>query len=96
MFDSTSRYYRLAILAIQKADGTPVAYVSRRFLPAGSSLPLLADIQVDSSDRPDLIAYRTLGDPTVFWRIADANDVMDPVELVDEPGTTVRIPIPQP
>jgi hypothetical protein len=96
MFDSTSRYARLAVLAINRADGTPVAYVSRRFLPAGSSLPLLAEIQVDSSDRPDLLASRTLGDPTVFWRIADANDVMDPGELMDDPGETVRIPVPQP
>jgi hypothetical protein len=37
-----------------------------------------------------------LGDPTVFWRIADANDVMDPADLVDEPGEIVRIPVPQP
>jgi len=96
MFDSTSRYARLPLITINRADGTPVAYVSRRFLPVGSTLPLLAEIQVNSSDRPDVLAFRTLGDPTVFWRIADANDVMDPDELVDEPGEIIRIPVPQP
>lgn len=96
MFDATSRYARLPVLTWTAPDGTPVVYVARRFLPRGGSLPLLAQTAVRSDDRPDTLTARTLGDPTTFWRVADANDVMDPGELVDAPGRLVRIPVPQP
>lgn len=96
MFDPTSRYARIPVLTYTGPDGLPIAYVSRRFLPRGADLPLLAEVAVRSGDRPDLLSARTLGDPTVFWRIADANDTMDPAELTDEPGEIVRIPVPQP
>jgi len=96
MFDHGSRYAGLPVLRHQSVDGTWTSYVSRRFLPAGAQLQLLAEVAVAPRDRPDVLTARTLGDPTVFWRVADANDVMDPVELVDEPGSHVRIPVPQP
>jgi hypothetical protein len=96
MFDPTSRYARLPVLTVNTAAGTPVAYVSRRFLPRPETLPLLGETAARSDDRPDLIAARTLGDPTAFWRVADANLVMDPAELVESPGRVLRIPVPQP
>lgn len=96
MFDASSRYSRLPVLKHVENDGSEVTYVSRRFLPPSESLPLLAEVEVKDADRHDLITARTLGDPTSFWRIADANDVMDPGELVEEPGRKLRIPSPQP
>jgi hypothetical protein len=96
MFDPASRYAKLPVLTWTAPDGAPVVYVARRFLPRAATLPLLAETAVRSDDRPDTLTARTLGDPTVFWRVADANDVMDPGELVDEAGRLVRIPVPQP
>jgi hypothetical protein len=51
------------------------------------------EVTVAQSDRLDLITYRTLGDPEAFWRVADANNAMNPTEL-EQPGVTLRIPIP--
>lgn len=96
MFDDTSRYATLPVLQHRAAGGTLVSYASRRFVPAGGSMQVLAEVTVAPQDRPDLLTARTLGDPTAFWRVADANDVMDPAELVDEPGSDVRIPVPRP
>lgn len=44
-------------------------------------------------DRLDLVAAAYLGDPHLYWRIADANPAVPPEQLV-EPGTTVDIPGP--
>lgn len=96
MFDPTSRYAKLPVLTWTAPDGTPIAYVSRRFLPRPETLSQLGETAARSDDRPDLITSRTLGDPTTFWRVADANVVMDPGELVEVTGRVLRIPVPQP
>ena len=96
MFDPASRYATLPVLTWTAADGTPVVYVTRRMLPRASAMPLLGETAARSDDRPDLLAARTLGDPTTFWRIADANDVMDAADLVEPTGRPVRVPVPQP
>ena len=41
-------------------------------------------------DRIDLLAYRYLGDPTLWWVICDFNDIAFPLELTV--GATLRIP----
>ncbi|BDC51032.1 hypothetical protein F183_A33480 [Bryobacterales bacterium F-183] len=96
MFDSNSRYANLPVLVHTTEDGRVITYVSRRFLPESNSLPSLGEITTQAGDRPDLVAYRGLGDPLAFWMVADANDAMDPAEICDEPGENVRIPVPQP
>jgi nucleoid-associated protein YgaU len=55
------------------------------------------EVTVTEGDRLDLIAFRTLGDPEIFWRICDANDAMNPFDLVadGEIGRKLRVPIPQ-
>jgi hypothetical protein len=96
MADPTSRYDAIETARGTDASGRPVAYRRRRLLPKGQDLPLLAEVVPAGGERLDLLATRTLGDPLAFWRICDANDVMDPLELVDGPPRLVRIPIPQP
>lgn len=96
MFEHTSRYYQIETAHLTASDGRTIAYKRRRFLPQGESLPLLVEVVVSQNDRLDLIAARTLGDPEQFWRICDANDALDPLELTAEPGTIIRVPIPQP
>jgi hypothetical protein len=95
MFDETSRYHGLETAVHTMPDGREVRYVLRRFLPQGSKLTVLAEVTVTEGDRLDLIAYRTLGNPEAFWRVCDANDAMRPDELTEEPGRTLRVPVPQ-
>ncbi len=93
-FEMTSRYHGVAIALLPQAGGEPaIAYVKRRFIPPLRDLALAGHIGVTSSDRPELIAHRTLGEPLLYWRVADANAVTDPFELTDTPGAKVAIPL---
>lgn len=96
MFDLGSRYASLPTATLTDRDGRAIAYVRRRFLPHGSAMPLLVEVRVAPGERLDLIAARTLGDPEHFWRICDANDALDPWALIEEPGRSLRVPVPQP
>ena len=95
MFEPTSRYYSLETATLTTADGGTVAYKRRRFLPQGEAMPLLVEILVAQGDRLDLSTARTLGDPEQFWRVCDANNAMNPTDLTEEPGRTLRVPVPQ-
>jgi hypothetical protein len=96
MFDHTSRYYALEVALWTGSDGTQRPFVRRRFLPQPEDMQPLAEWPVAQGDRFDLISARTLGDSQAYWRIADANRVMDPDELTATPGTRLTIPMPQP
>ena len=93
MFEPTSRYAALPTAELVTADGRRSRYVMRRFLPQAATSGAAAEVVVTEGDRLDLIAARTLGDPEQYWRICDANDAMDPAELVAEPGTRLRVPL---
>jgi hypothetical protein len=95
MFEHTSRYHALETATYTIPDGRVVSYKRRRFLPRGTEMTLLVEVSVTLADRLDLITARTLGDPEQFWRVCDANDAMNPPDLTDEPGRTVRVPVPQ-
>ena len=100
MFDHGSRYDGIDTGTWPAPGGQAVAYVRRRFLPAGASLPLLAEVLVLPGDRIDLLANRVYGDPLAFWRLCDANDAMDPLDMLAEaagdPVKRLRAPLPQP
>ena len=96
MYDHASRYYALETATITLPDGRTVAYTRARLLPDGDQMPLLVETPTKQGERPDQLTHRTLGDPMQYWRICDANNVMDPLELVAETGRIVRIPLPQP
>ena len=95
MFDRDSRYADLPTLFHTFEDGQTVRYKARRLCPCGETLQTLAEATVTAEDRPDLLAFRTLGVPQLFWRLCDANDVLDPAELTVETGRRLRIPAPQ-
>jgi hypothetical protein len=95
MFDHTSRYWSIETAFWSRPDGERIAFKRRRFLPQPEGMQVLAEWPVQPGDRFDLVAARTLGDPQAFWRIADANRAMDPVEL-ETPGRRLVIPMPQP
>lgn len=48
---------------------------------------------VAGHDRPDLLAARHLSDALAYWRIADANAVVDPHELTDTLGRRIALPV---
>jgi hypothetical protein len=95
MFDASSRYAALPDTIYTAPGGQQIVYKARRFLPQGKRIPLLSEAVVGTGDRLDLIAARTLGDAEQFWQICDANDALNPWDLVGETGRRVRIPLPQ-
>ncbi len=99
MFSSTSRYAKLdvATLAVRDSDGETrsIRYVQRRFLPSATEAGTpMVEHTVVQGDRLDNITAKYLADPTQFWRLCDANDVMEPDELTDEPGRGIVIILP--
>ena len=94
MFDQKSRYRDLPVKSLVGADGVERGYVARRFLPDPAALRTLTTVKVTDSERLDLIAHRTLGEPTAFWLVADANAAMDPDELLAPAGRRLRVPSP--
>jgi hypothetical protein len=94
-FAPSSRYANLPIQRYQAAPSDPgVAYVVRRFLPRLREVSVAALHLARAGDRIDLLAAHYLGDPELFWRIADANGESDPLRLTATPGTHVAIPLP--
>ena len=98
MFERTSRYYPIADASLTTQDdiGRPrtIVYKRRRFVPPPSSSTTMLQHTVTQGDRLDNITARYFGDPTQFWRIADANEVMEPSELEAAPGRKIKIPVP--
>jgi nucleoid-associated protein YgaU len=91
MFDQASRYFAIENAQYVAPDGTCLVYKKRRFLPHGSSVAGNRGVIVRAGDRLDTVAARALGDPQQFWRIADANDAMNPFDLC-VPGKLLNIP----
>jgi hypothetical protein len=94
-FIAQSRYSGVQLSVLQRRPDEPgVVYAKRRFIPAPGTLTVTARHVVSGLDRPDLLGARHFGDPLLYWRIADANAVVDPNELTDTLGRRVDIPLP--
>ena len=93
-FAQNSRYRGIALAQTQRADGTVIVYLRRRFVPDPSRFSTLARYQVKQGDRSDLIASRFLGDPQLWWQLADANRAIDPQELTAAVGGWLLITTP--
>ena len=78
--------------------GIRTVWLAPRMLPqqtaGGPGLPpAVTTVVADQErDRLDLIAYRTLRDPLLAYRISDANAAMDPFALCARTGTVLIIP----
>lgn len=94
LFTSASRYYGLPVETLDLPDGTIVAYVTRRFVPAPERFQDLQHHIVTQGERLDNIAAKYLGDPQLFWQLCDANRAMRPEDLTDSPGQKLRITLP--
>jgi hypothetical protein len=91
---NASRYGGSQQLRRLDGSGRQVTYLAIRILPLGASVAgdTTTTVQDSEVDRLDLIANRTVGDPLLAWRIADANDAVDPIELCRRAGALLKLP----
>ena len=98
MIDPTSRYAGIETsrITVTDADGVSreLRYVKRRFIPSAEGMMTLVEHIVAQGERLDNITARYVGDPTQFWRICDANNVIRPDDLTDTVGGTIVIALP--
>lgn len=94
MNDPTSRYHDLPTAMLRRADGSELAYLTLRVIPPQAPGPA-SHVVTRQGERLDALAGRTVGDPLQFWRLCDANAVLDPLELVGPSGRILRLPFGQ-
>ena len=94
-FPPTSRYAAVAVVTHTNPDGSEITYLRRRFLPQPDRFSLLQYHTVAQGERLDNIAAQYLGDPTLFWRLCDANNALKPGELTETLGRKLRITMPE-
>ena len=97
MFDTASRYFPLKTRTLTVPDGADgtreIRYVERRIIPGTEGLTTLVEHTVAQGQRLDQITARYLGDPTQFWLLCDANNVLQPEEL-EETGRVIKVALP--
>lgn len=91
MFFRGSRYESVAEAEIIGPAGRVIRYKRLRFIPAVNGA---FGYRVQDEDRPDLVAYRVLGDAEQFWRLADVNRAMRPSDLTATAGRRLLVPAP--
>ncbi|WP_228544175.1 hypothetical protein [Micromonospora sp. S-DT3-3-22] len=90
-----SRYAAVGTtVTVDPETGQEIVHLRRRFVPPAERLATAGWEPVADGDRVDLLAARTVGDPTAFWQLCDANGVFDPAELT-RPGQVVRVALPE-
>jgi hypothetical protein len=100
MAATTGRYDGAETATMAVPDGVgglrDVRYLRRRTPPDPALIRPLAFHLVTADDRLDLVTARYLGDPAAFWRVADANNALDPDALVgpQAEGESIIIPVP--
>jgi hypothetical protein len=89
----SSRYYGTGVEQITVPGGNTVSYLSRRIIPPMSIYTQTQNYSVVGGDRTDIFAARFLGDPILFWMLADANGAEDSDDLTATPGRVILIPL---
>jgi hypothetical protein len=104
VFPANSRYHGVETTSIVisqpsaasgKLEESTIVYLRRRFVPDPAKLVVIQEHAVAQGDRVDRLAAKYIGDPEQFWRICDANSVLDPHELTDTAGRRVSITQPE-
>lgn len=94
-FPITSRYYNSETGQIVTRGGKTIVYLRRRRVPQPEEFVTLAEHRVIESGRLDNITAEYIGDPEQFWRLCDANNALEPDELEEPVGRTIRITLPE-
>lgn len=89
-FGPTSRYHGIETAQMETVLGL-VSFVRRRFLPDPGDVGFMAIHTMTQSERLDLLADAALGDSEQFWRLADANVVLNPRDL-ERVSVGVKVP----
>jgi hypothetical protein len=95
VFSDTSRYRGLPLLRLRDRAGREIVYVARRWVPPPAAFATVGLYTVREGERIDVIADSQIGDPELYWRIADANAALAPDELTARVGRKLRITMPQ-
>jgi hypothetical protein len=99
MLDRTSRYANVGRATLVRrtpaGDRVEVVYLERRFVPPADAAATLVEHRYAEGERLDTITARYFGDPTQFWQVCDANEVLRPEELTDEAGRPIVIAMPR-
>jgi hypothetical protein len=94
-FPPTSRYADTDVDALDPGGGNPpVPFLRRRLCPRADRFALLYEVRTVEGDRRDLLGARHVGDAELWWRLADANGVVDPRVLTDTVGRRLRVTLP--
>jgi hypothetical protein len=75
-----------------QANGATVSYLAPRILPMTPPSGTVTQVRPEEVNRLDLIAYRALGNATLGWQIADANNAMDPFDLCSGSEAALQLP----
>lgn len=98
MFDSSSRYSGIEVARVTVLDSEgqtrELRYIKRRFIPPSEGMTTLVEHTVTQGERLDNITAQYVGDPTQFWRVCDANNVLRPDELTETIGRNIIIALP--
>ena len=86
--DPRSRYAGTPLITWNHSSGETLELRELREIP---SRPTVFQAVPVEGDRLDLLAARYYRDPLLFWRIADAADALDPLDLV-VPGEPLPVP----
>ncbi len=93
---ATSRYATVGSTGYEPpaapgAQPSPVAHLRRRFVPRPERLAVAHTYTCVQGDRRDSVAATELGDPQLWWRLADANGVIDPAGMTAPAGRVLRV-----
>lgn len=83
MFAANSRYANLTPYTVTLRDGRVVT--ATRLWKSPPALALAGYHTAVKGDRLDLLAARYLQDPTLFWKLCDANGTPVPASLAARP-----------
>jgi hypothetical protein len=95
-FPPTSRYLDVGVATYVRIpapgeEPVPIAYLRRRLVPPPERFALLYTYTCVEGDRRDAVAAQQLSDPELWWRLADANGVIDPQDMTSPVGRVLRI-----
>ena len=95
LFNANSRYAGIDTATLSLPQGKTIIYLTRRILPQAERFQLLQEHTVKQGERLDNITAQFIADPTLFWRLCDANNAMRPEELTETIGRKLRITLPE-
>jgi hypothetical protein len=94
LFPINSRYRGTQVVTMRQDDGSHIAYLRRRFIPPPDDFATLQQHFIVEGDRLDNLAHEYLGDAELWWRLCDANGIIDPDTATAIVDDTLRVTLP--